>query len=126
MGNKIRQFLRDLLGSRLASHLEYELLQLRQDCDLRLQEKDRIIADLKAEKLLLNGKVDLYTMTLLPHASRAGADLVNYQKPKTPNFGLGWSDFPKAESSWEKVQREHNERVAKEVEEEKKDAQVSA
>jgi hypothetical protein len=125
MGNKLRLFLRELFGSRLMLRLEEDLIRLRLDYDERLQEKDRIIAELRAEKQALQSKAALYEMTLLPHASRAGADLVNYQRPKTPDFGLGWTDIPKTETRWEKVSREHDERIAKEIEEEKQAVQTA-
>lgn len=121
MGKKIREFLRDLFGSRLVFRLEEDLLRLRIDFEERLQDKDRVIEILREEKAALLGKVTVYEMTLLPRSSRAGADLVAAQKPTKPNFGIDFSSPPPV-SRWEQVQIDHEERLRKEEEEEQKQA----
>ena len=118
MGSKIRQFLRDLFGSRLVERLEEDLLRTRSDFESRLLDKDQIIADLRSERAVLLGKINVYEMTLMPRASRAGADLVAAVNPKKPNFGIDFSS-PPTMTRWQKVVAEHEAQLAKEAEEEK-------
>ena len=124
LGKRIRQFFRYLFGSRVTEHLEVALVQLRQDFERRLQDKDVMVASLREEKALLMSKVTLYELTLMPHASRTGAEVVAYQKPKKPNFSF--VDVPPEKSRWERVQDEHNARMAEEIEEEKQKAATAA
>jgi hypothetical protein len=126
MGSTLRQFLRDLFGSRYTAKLEVDLLRLRQDFEQRLLDKDLIIADLRTEKAALQGKINVYEMTIMPHASRAGADVVASLAPKKkPNFSDFSSVVPK--SRWQIVQEEHEAQIAKELaEEEQQKKQVAA
>lgn len=112
-GKRIRQFLRDLFGSRIAEHLDLQIVQLRQDFELRLQEKDRLIASLYEERQLLSSKVAMYELTIMPHASRVGAEVVAYQKPTKPKFSM--VDMPAPQSRWQKVQAEHEKQLAEEA-----------
>lgn len=105
LGLSIRQFFRDLFGSRFIEHLETSLIQLRQDFDQRIQDKDKEIAALKEEKALLTSKITIYEMTLMPHASRAGAEVVAYSKPKKPNFEF--FDSIQTKSRWEQYQEDY-------------------
>jgi hypothetical protein len=116
IGKRIRQFFRDLFGSRVAEHLENEKTQLRQDYERRLQDKDTVIASLREEKSLLMSKITVYEMTIMPHASRMGAETVAYQAPKKPVFSF--VDIPTEKSRWEQYQDEHNAQMAKELAEE--------
>ena len=104
-GRVIRQFFRDLFGSRIVEHLETSLIQLRQDFDQRIQDKDKEISALKEEKALLTSKITIYEMTLMPHASRAGAEVVAYSKPKKPNFEF--FDSIQTKSRWEQYQEDY-------------------
>lgn len=114
LGLSIRQFFRDLFGSRFLEHLETSLIQLRQDFDQRLQDKDKEIASLKEEKALLTSKITVYEMTLMPHASRAGAEVVSYNKPKKPNFEF--FDSIQTKSRWQQFQDDYyKEEEAKEA-----------
>lgn len=113
MANRIRIFLRELLGSRLVERLEEDLLRQRQDFEARLQDKDQVIADLRTEKATLLGKIIMYERTLLPLSSRAGSDIVNASKPQRPNFGLDFS-APRPVSRWEQVQADHEKALAEE------------
>lgn len=117
MANRIRMFLRELLGSRLVERLEEDLLRQRQDFEARLQDKDQVVADLRTEKATLLGKIIMYERTLLPLASRAGSDIVNAGKPHRPNFGLDFS-APRAVSRWEQVQADHEKTLAAESDQE--------
>lgn len=120
----IRGFFRDLLGSRITEHLEIELLRLRQDYEQRLQDKELTIASLREEKALLMSKTTMYEMTLMPHASRAGAEVVAYQKPTKPAFTF--MDMPAPKSRWQQVQDEHDAQMSKEIEEDKQKAATAA
>jgi hypothetical protein len=124
LGARIRQFLRELLGSRLTSRLELDLILLRQDFEARAQEHQVIVAGLREEKQMLLSKVAMYEATLLPYASRAGAEVVAYQKPKKPAFEF--MDIPAPKSRWQVVQDEHDAQMAKEIEEDKVKAATAA
>jgi len=117
LGKRIRQFFRDLFGSRVSEHLELELLRLRQDYEARLQDKDVMIASLREEKALLMSKITVYEMTIMPHASRTGAEVVAYQKPTKPNFSF--VDLPAPKSRWQQVQEDHEKEMARQEAEEK-------
>jgi hypothetical protein len=120
LGKRIRYFFRDIFGSRVLEHLELEKIQLREDFEKRLQDKDNIIASLREEKALLMSKVTMYEMTIMPHASRAGAEVVAYQKPIKPAFSF--VDMPAPKSRWQQVQDEHEKQLAIESAEEAKAA----
>lgn len=123
LGSRIRSFFRELFGSRVAERLEEALLRQRSDFEARLQDKDLIIADLRAEKAQMLGKLVLYERSLLPLTSKAGADVVNGMKPTKPNFGIDFS-VPRPMTRWEQVQAEHEkELAAQEAEEAKQKAQ---
>ena len=72
LGARIRQFLRELFGSRLAERLELDLLNLRSDMERQLQGYEVLVATLREEKQQLMSKVATYELVILPHASRAG------------------------------------------------------
>lgn len=118
LGKCIRQFFRDLFGSRVLVHLELEKIQLREDYEKRLQDKDVVIASLREEKALLMSKITVYEMAIMPHASRTGAEVVAYQKPTKPSFNF--IDIPPEKSRWQVVQERHNEQMAAELDEEEK------
>lgn len=121
-GSDIREFFRELFGSRVIANLDVQLIQLRQDFEQRLQDKDQIIAELRAEKALMQGRMSIYENTIMPLASRAGAQVVaaSAPKPTKPNFPPNAFDFvaqlPK--SRWEIVQDEHEKALAAEEAEE--------
>ena len=112
IAKSIRGFFRDLLGSRITEHLEVELLRLRSDFEQRLLDKDNTIASLKEEKHILLSKLTMYEMTLMPYASRAGAEVVAYQKPKKPAFSF--VDVPAPKSRWQQVQDDWENQLAEE------------
>jgi len=123
MGSKIRKFFRELFGSRLVESQELQLLQLRQDYEHRLLDKDQVIADLRAEKALMLGRMSIYENTIMPLASRAGAQVVaatNPTTPKKPNFAIAdiMSQMPK--TRWEIEQEKfYAARDAEDAEKEK-------
>ena len=124
-GSDIRQFFRDLFGSRLIQRLEEDLLRLRNDFEARLNDKDIQLAMLREEKQQLQAKVALYEITIMPRASVQGAEVVAYSKPTKPSFSREMFNSPPAISSWQKVQIEHEAQMQKEIEEEKKAQGVS-
>jgi len=126
LGKVVRRFFRELFGSRVAEYLETEILHLREDFEYRLKDKDNQISALKEEKALLTSKVTMYEMTLMPHASREGAEVVAYQKPRRPNFSF--VDSTPLKSRWDKYQEDYyKEEEQKEKEESsKKDAATAA
>ncbi len=112
MGSEIRKFFIDLFGSRVIASLELQLLQLRQDFEQRLQDKDQIIAELRADRAVMQGRMMIYENTIMPLASRAGAQIVaasNPIRPK-PHFPAELMvDRPK--TKWELVQEEHDKQM---------------
>lgn len=69
LGIKIRKFFSDLFGSKLAQRIEIELIQVRQDFESRLREKDLYAVDLKDEITRLCSKVAEYELVLIPLVS---------------------------------------------------------
>ena len=119
-GNSIRQFLRDLFGSRLTATLEVQLLRLRTDYDERLQDKDLTIATLREEKAELSAKILTYENTIMPLSSRAGADIVKAARPTHPKFpSFDFSQSPPMMSKWDYAQQEHYKQMQAEEESEK-------
>lgn len=119
-GAAIRQFLRELFGSRYLQHLEEEILRLRNDQDRVLHDRDVVIATLREEKQQLNTKLIVYENTVLAHSSRMGAEVVAYQKPKPPSPKFDFSSLPPTKSRWQVVQEQHEENLARELAEEAK------
>jgi hypothetical protein len=121
----IREFFKDLFGSRLIARLEEDLLRLRSDFEQRLMERDQTIAELRTEKAGLLAKTLVYERTIMPLASRQGAEIVAATKPIKPNFGLDFN-APPVLSKWQQVQADHERRLAEEekLEQEKKTAKA--
>src|ERR1019366_979915 len=115
VGARIRQFFRELLGSRIAEHLEVELLHLRQDFEQRLQEKDLLVATLREEKQLLMLKVTAYEFAVMPRTSRAGAEAIAYQQPAKPKPSFEFLDVGLPKSRWQIVQETHDEQMRQEL-----------
>lgn len=115
-GTSIRSFFRALFGSRAAEILELELIRLRSDFESRMRYQDDIIATLREDKAALQGKVSLYEQSLLPLASRAGADVVRTAtKPTHPSFPkFDFSETPPVKSRWAAVQEQHEKDLAAE------------
>lgn len=111
---KIRDFLDDLFYSKLVLQLENDLVRLRQDMEERLHDKDLTVSELRSEKAALQSKAALYELTLMPHASRQGADLVRSTKPTKPNFAEFFKE-PPVMSRWQVLQQEHDKKIAEEI-----------
>lgn len=94
---EIRQFFHDLFSSKLVDRLEEDLMRLRNDCDLRIRDKDDVITDLRQQLAQARLKLDTYEMVLLPLSSPAGS-LFKEKRP-VPTFE------PISEpSSWQSIQ----------------------
>lgn len=118
LGACIRRFFRELMGSRLSERLELDLINLRNDFDQRLHDKDLIIASLREEKAQLNAKIIIYENVVMTGTSKMGAEVVAYQKPKSPIPQFSFVDMPPTKSRWQVQQDEHDARIAKEEAEE--------
>jgi hypothetical protein len=107
LGTTIRQFLRDLFGSRLNAHLEEELMRTRQDFENRLMDRERVIADQREELGQLKAKVDRYEMVLLPLSSPAGGFFAP-RKPRPPLHPTDpeFKSWPQIQAEWDKEQAE--------------------
>ena len=142
LAKRIRTFLRDLFGSRVIEvmqnsnalllaekeqsfvYLQEELARTRDDYEKRLKDKDDQLADLRAEKAMMTGKIHEYEMAVMPTASRAGADFVAAGQPKRkPNFPE--FNVPPPESRWQAVQREHDAEMQRQIIEEQKALKAS-
>ena len=104
LGMKIRMWLRDLFGSRLNAHLEEELMRLRADFETRLQERDRLISDLREEKAQLTAKVDRYEMVIIPMTS---GSLLSQRKPLV-TLDEKETGTDSLVGHWQAIQRNHD------------------
>ena len=117
-GARIRTFLRDLFGSRVSATLELTAMQMNAAYESRLLDKDRVIADLRADLAALSSKIDRYEMVLLPLTSPAGSLFTSrrdrpsspFQAPENPSapswqeIQQDWVKQQNAESAQEKEQ----------------------
>jgi hypothetical protein len=83
VGERIRMFFRQLLGSRLTEHMEEELHRLRGDYETRLRERESYIADLKAMIQEQKAKIAEYELVLIPLTS---GNILGGRKP--PNVSM--------------------------------------
>ena len=112
IASAIRGFWDELFYSALVERLEIDLLSARSDAQQLRQDKDGVIADLRAEKSLLQAKVLMYEQNI---NARVGIDPTRKraEKPSFANF-----NSPPALSPWQKEVADHDARIAKELEEE--------
>ena len=114
VASAIRTFFDELFASRLTERLQEDLLRLREDMEQRLSDKDKIIAEIRAEKAGMQVKLTSYELTLMPQSSKIGADYIRNQvKPAKPNFGMDFSSPPPV-SRWQAVVDEHEAQLAAE------------
>ena len=111
-GKSIRQFLRDLLGSRLAEVMQTEILRLQMENQQLRQDKDQTIAELRSEKAQLAATVSLYQMNI---NARVGIDPTRKRAEK-PSFAS--FESPRVKTSWQAEQEEHDARIEAELAEE--------
>lgn len=105
----IRAWFRNTFGDPYVLLLEEDRAYQRNDFTRQLQERDRVISDLKVDKQALQNRVNQLEAAVLPCTSRAGADLVRAISPSTsekpkPNFGP--AGIPPVKSEWERAQEE--------------------
>jgi sulfite reductase alpha subunit-like flavoprotein len=101
-GAAIREFLRELFGSRTVARLEFDIERMRADCEERIREYKLQLLELTQEKSLLQSKMLQYENVIMPLSSKAGADL---KKPsRQPSFITPFEDAPK--TSWQLKQEE--------------------
>jgi hypothetical protein len=112
IASAIRTFWDDLFYSALVDRLETDLLNARSDAQQLRQDKDAVIADLRAEKSLLNAKIVMYEQNI---NARVGIDPTR-KKPEKPSFASFVS--PQVKTSWQVQVEKHEEQIAKELEEE--------
>lgn len=111
LGSEIREFIRGLFGSRLNSHLEEELMRVRQDHEARILEYVQQESGYRERIAQLEAKIEKYEMVLLPmvYGNLGG-------KKEPPTF-LPMESNP---DSWDAIQanyyRKQNEEESKRVE----------
>jgi hypothetical protein len=109
---KIRDFWDDLFYSELVQRLEQDLILLRSDMQQLRQDKDSVIADLRAEKALIGAKNLLYEQNI---NARVGIDPTRKRAEK-PSFASFTS--PPVKTSWQVEVEAHDARIAQELAEE--------
>ena len=112
IAERIRNFWDDLFYSALVDRLETDLLNARMDTQQLRQDMNSVIADLRAEKSLLQAKVLMYESNI---NRRVGID-PTAKKPEKPSFAN--FNSPPALSPWQKEVAEHDAQNAKELAEE--------
>lgn len=108
----LRTWWDDLFYSSLVDRLETDLLNARSDAQQLRQDKDGVIADLRAEKAMLQAKVLLYEQNI---NARVGIDPTRKRADK-PSFASFTS--PPVKTSWQVEIEEHEARIEKELAEE--------
>ena len=112
IAESIRNFWDDLFYSELVQRLEQDLILLRSDMQQLRLDKDSVIADLRAEKTLLQAKIVMYESNI---NARVGIDPTRKRADK-PSFASFTS--PPAKTSWQAEMEAHDAQIAKELEEE--------
>ena len=107
--SRIRKFFDDLFYSALVDQLQSDLSHARSDAERIRLDKDQVIAELRAEKAALLMRISMYD-------AKAGLRPPS-ETPKKPNFGVDFS-IPPMETSWQKLVREHDEKIQQELAEE--------
>ena len=120
LGARIRQFLRDLFGSRLVDQLETELLRIRNDYESRLHERDEVIAEQRSRIAQLDGKIDRYELVLLPLSSPLGN---LFKEKREPPSYVPLTEPSKA-SSWKETLETWDRQQSQEIEDEKSGRQA--
>jgi hypothetical protein len=112
IASAIRNFWDDLFYSALVDRLETDLLNARMDTQQLRQDKDSVIADLRAEKSLLQAKIMLYETNI---NARVGIDPTRKRADK-PSFASFVT--PPVKTAWQAEQEAHNEQIERELAEE--------
>lgn len=117
VAQRVRLFLRALFGSRVTALLEEEILRIRADYELRLNERDETISELRSRVAQQAAKLETWEMVLIPLVSPAA----NLFKPKhEPTFEstIEPSGWAAVKAQWD---REQAELAKKEAAERKND-----
>jgi hypothetical protein len=114
----LRDFWDDLFYSELVQRLEQDLMLLRSDMQQLRQDKDSVIADLRAEKALIGAKNLLYEQNI---NARVGIDPT--RKREKPNFVS--FNTPPVKTSWQVEVEAHDAQNAKELAEEETAAEAA-
>jgi hypothetical protein len=111
-GKDVRQFLRDLFGSRLAEVMQTEILRLQMENQQLRQDMTATIAELRSEKAQLNAAVQMYQLGI---NQRVGIDpsRKRAEKPSFANFSS-----PPMKTSWQSQVEEHDAQIEAELAEE--------
>jgi hypothetical protein len=110
LGKLIREFFRDVFGSRLAARLDEELMRTREDCDQRIVEYQHQQAQYRMEIEQLKAKIEKYEMVLLPMVYG------NLGGKKQPTFEPVIEPDP---DSWAAIRARHEKQQREEAELEK-------
>lgn len=102
----VRTFWDDLFYSSLVDRLEVDLLNARSDAQQLRQDKDVVIADLRAEKSLLQAKIEMYELNI---NRRVGID-PSRKSPGKPSFANFSS--PPLKTKWQVQVEEHERQLA--------------
>lgn len=113
IGAWIRDTWNELFYSALVQRLEQDLMLLRSDMQQLRQDKDGVIADLRAEKSLLTAKIGMYELNI---NRRVGID-PTAKKPEKPSFASFVS--PPVKTTWQAEQDAHDAQIEKELAEER-------
>jgi hypothetical protein len=113
IGAWIRDTWDELFYSSLVQRLEQDLMLLRTDMQQLRQDKDGVIADLRAEKALLTAKIGMYELNI---NRRVGIDPTAKRSEK-PSFASFKS--PQVKTSWQAEQEAHEAQIEKELAEER-------
>ncbi len=100
MGFKIRQFLREVFGSRVSAVLEETVMRVRADCEDRLRDKDEVIADLRTRLAQIEMKAELYEKVLIPLKSPVGNLLQPKDRPVFESSVESGSSWSAIKNSW--------------------------
>lgn len=103
---EIRQWLRELFGSRLVANLEEELLRTRDDFETRSVEYKERISELRSEIAQQAAKIEKYEMVLLPMVY---GKVVSQPKPEFDMTEIvDENSWAAIQARWEKKQEEED------------------
>jgi hypothetical protein len=109
-GKNIRQWFRDVFGSRVIEVMQTEILRMQMENQQLRQDKDQVIADLRNEKAMLQSKLAIFELSI---QQRVGIDpsRTSAKKPSFANFSS-----PPVMTRWQMQVAEHEARLAAEEE----------
>jgi hypothetical protein len=99
----IRTFFHELFGSQVSQILEQHILALRQDYEVRLQDKNDVIQDLREQNAVLRSKIAQYELVLIPLANPTSAEKTTFSAFNEP------SSWQQMQADWYRSQEEPEE-----------------